>query len=969
MTPERWLQVRNIFESAMELRPAEQAALLDRECADDAALRQEVDRLLSAEGKVQQEFLEGPPAGQAVFAMSMTSTMAAVGTRLGPYEIQALLGVGGMGEVYRARDTRLNRTVAVKMLPKSMSSDPFRRKRFEREARAISALQHPNICTLHDVGHQDGIDYLVMEYLDGETLAARLRKGSLAFDLALRYGIEIADALEAAHRRGVVHRDLKPGNIFLTAHGESKVLDFGLAKLEEPDSDPDTSAETGAGIEMITTPGVAMGTAPYMSPEQARGEELDSRTDIFSLGAVLYEMATGRMAFQGKTTAMVHKAILDDNPTPPSKVLASVPSQFDGLIARALAKDREQRYQEAIEIRADLLRLRREPEAELLAPVPNSVIGVRKPVTRLLYGLCVLLLLLFAVGGFFLLRKKPLSTQSRSAWVSVTDFADAASQPALSPDGRMVAFIRGPETFVTPGQIYVKILPNGQPVQLTHDQLPKMAPAFSPDGSRIAYTAVDPKFGWNTWVVPVLGGETRMLLPNAAALTWTDNANVLFSELKSGVHMALVAAAESRAGEKDVYLPANAEAMVHRSWLSPDGKWVLFSQMEQGGDWGPCRLVPFGGEGSVDIAGPRAARCTYAGWSPDSKTMYFSADAGDGYHIWRQPFPNGTPEQITFGATEEEGVAISPDGHSLITSAGIQSSTVWLRDSNGDRQISGEGFSTILGLGFPGGSCKHSVFAPDGKRIFYLVRARESPAMNAGELWTTSLESGESQPVLPGIAMSDFDISQDGRTIAFAAKQENGAWHTWLAPLDRRSSPRLVTNSEAARPCFGPLGELYFIKYEGDLQFLYVAATSDGEQRKVYPAALQDFHGVSPNGKWLLSGADPVVARRVPNGSPVRICAFCEIGWGPGGKILYLRFRNIGTMGGGRTVAIALHESGGLPSLQGPGLDSLDDIKHLKVIANIDMKDVAVFAPGPDPQTFAYSRITTQRNLFRIPID
>jgi serine/threonine protein kinase len=235
--------------------------------------------------------------------------MLSAGTKLGPYEIQSLLGSGGMGEVYRARDTRLDRTVAIKVLPQYRSSDPQRRQRFEREARAISALNHPNICHLYDVGSQDGTDYLVMERLEGETLAARLTKGRLPLDLTLRYATEVADALDAAHRRGIVHRDLKPGNIFLTKHGESKVLDFGLAKLEEADAAADTRTAGATSPEVLTTPGIAMGTVAYMSPEQARGEELDARTDIFSLGAVLYEMATGKMAFPGKTSAVVFKAI------------------------------------------------------------------------------------------------------------------------------------------------------------------------------------------------------------------------------------------------------------------------------------------------------------------------------------------------------------------------------------------------------------------------------------------------------------------------------------------------------------------------------------------------------------------------------------------------------------------------------------------------------------------------------------
>jgi hypothetical protein len=262
------------------------------------------------------------------------------------------------------------------------------------------------------------------------------------------------------------------------------------------------------------------------------------------------------------------------------------------------------------------------------------------------------------------------------------------------------------------------------------------------------------------------------------------------------------------------------------------------------------------------------------------------------------------------------------------------------------------------------------VFAADGKHLFYLVRAQESRVLNAGELWTTDLESSAAQPVLPRIPMSQFDISQDGRSVAFANRDGRGAWHTWLAVLDRSSPARPITNLEASHPCFGPQGQLYFIVHEGSRLFLYVLGAHDGKPRQIYPDAVEDLSGVSPNGEWLLFGnGPPIIARRLPGGLPIRICTFCGIGWGPGDNILYLRFRNVGTIGGGRTVAIELQRGEELPSLSGSGLDSLEDLTHLKVLANIDMKDVAVFAPGPDPQTFAYSRITIQRNLFRIPID
>jgi len=267
-----------------------------------------------------------------------------------------------MGEVYRARDTRLDRIVAVKILPSHLSDNPDARQRFEREARAISSLSHPHICHLYDVGSQDGTDFLVMEYLDGETLAARLVKGSLPTEQVLQYGIDVADALDTAHRRGIVHRDVKPGNIFVTVHGECKVLDFGLAKLEQ-EVGPEAATVAIVSQQLLTSPGTAIGTVCYMSPEQARGENLDARTDIFSLGAVLYEMVTGKLAFAGKTAAMVFKAILDETPPPPTSVNPQVPAQLDQIVGKALEKDRDLRYQSVADLRTDLKRLRRETES------------------------------------------------------------------------------------------------------------------------------------------------------------------------------------------------------------------------------------------------------------------------------------------------------------------------------------------------------------------------------------------------------------------------------------------------------------------------------------------------------------------------------------------------------------------------------------------------------------------------------
>jgi DNA-binding winged helix-turn-helix (wHTH) protein/Tol biopolymer transport system component len=620
------------------------------------------------------------------------------------------------------------------------------------------------------------------------------------------------------------------------------------------------------------------------------------------------------------------------------------------------------------------------PEAEILSapsPAPPSQQSPQENLPRkspsqrrAVAAIAGVLVLLLVAGSLVLLipfQWRYSIAPPRSTWVQITDFADSATSPALSPDGHMLAFIRGPDTFVTRGQIYVKMLPDGQPLQLTRDNRLKMAPAFSPDGSRIAYTTTEPTYGWNTWILPILGGEPERLLPNAAALTWVDRQRVMFSKSKTGNTMGLATATESRAGERDIYVPTSTVGMVHRSWLSPDGKWVLVSEMDAVG-WLPCRVLPFDGSTSGERVGPKKARCTYAGWSPNGRMMYFSADAGDGYHIWRQHFPRGVPEQMTFGPTEEEGIAVSPDGRSLVTSAGIRASTVWVHDSRGDRQISGEGFARVPGLGFGGGADVRPVFSPDGKRVFYLVRTESSRAYTSGELWTADLDSGRSAAVLPGIAMNEFHLSPDGERVAFATQDAQSTSHVWVASLDRRSPPKQLTASASQGISFSSGGDFYFLEQEGDQEFLYSIGSNETVPRKVNSEPVVNLGGISPNGDWLLSGNDPVIARPLHGGSAIRVCKFCGIGWGPEGKLLYLRFRDVGEMGDGRTVVIGLPPGKDLPPLPPSGLKSIEDTKGLNVLAEIDTAGKVIFAPGPDPSVYAYSRLTVQRNLYRIPL-
>src|ERR1700722_3172754 len=336
MTPERWQQIKELLHQAQELAPDERSAFLAHSCSSDHALRQEVETLLSSSDEARSRFLENSP-----WQVTLTP-----GTKLGDYEVQKLLGSGGMGEVYRARDLRLRRDVAIKVLPSLLSSEKERLRRFEQEAQAAAALNHPNILAVFQMGTYEGAPYLVSELLEGETLREQLKRGPLSVRKAIEYGIQIARGLAAAHEKGIVHRDLKPENLFVTKDGRLKILDFGLAKLTQPRSSSDSDPKLTQGTE----PGVVMGTVGYMAPEQVRGQTADHRADIFALGAILYEMLAGKRAFQKPTSAETMSAILNEDPPGISQVTANIPPALQRVVHRCLEKNPEQRFQSASDL-------------------------------------------------------------------------------------------------------------------------------------------------------------------------------------------------------------------------------------------------------------------------------------------------------------------------------------------------------------------------------------------------------------------------------------------------------------------------------------------------------------------------------------------------------------------------------------------------------------------------------------------
>jgi serine/threonine protein kinase len=818
MDPERWQQIATLYEAAQEEEKNRRAAFLERACGGDEALRRAVELLLAQDEK-NDTFLEAPALEVAAkdLAEEARQPDVLVGKTISHYRVLQNLGGGGMGVVYKAEDTRLHRFVALKFLPSVVTMglvghphDPQTLERFRREARAASSLNHPNICTIHDIDEFEGHPIIAMELLEGQTLRERIAAGApsatpagegeprspLPLDTVVELATQIADALDAAHSKGIVHRDIKPANIFVTSRGAAKILDFGLAKLTAAsdsrlsaggdagaasDGDPSTreSIAAAAGSDHLTTPGSAVGTVAYMSPEQARGEEVDTRTDLFSFGSVLYEMATGRQAFTGNTSGAIFGAILHEAPTPPLRLNPKLPLKLEEIVLKALEKDRDLRYQSAAEMRADLKRLKRDSDPDRVAamfasppaagiisspPLPGEssdshlIAGLvkrhQKAVIALTAGACVIAAALL----WLVWRSRQHPPQLTEIPLTENGLEAPVLDAAISPNGNFLAY-------ADVSGLYLKEIGSGQVHALfTPTDARIWRIAWFPDSSSLLFISISTQNAQRQlWSGSMFGGTPRLLRSDVDHVTVSsDGSELLFTN-----------------GARDEIWAMDTNGENARKLFSKEG--LYFDQpawyagrrrilyLAEGGD------APFGPVGSLESLDLETGQsltvckpCTDFRVLPDRRLIYV---ANDLVSLWEVPIdaqtarPTGGPRQIT----EPHGYSyshptVSADGKRLVV---LQHDTGVARGFGAvvfvaDLEDDGRRLNNARRLSLGGSDYAHA-WTPDSQAVVF-----ESGRNGSFNIFKQRLDQRVAEPLVAGREYAGYGrFSPDGAWLLY----------------------------------------------------------------------------------------------------------------------------------------------------------------------------------------------------------
>jgi eukaryotic-like serine/threonine-protein kinase len=771
------------------------------------------------------------------------------GTHLGPYEITGPLGSGGMGEVYRARDTRLDRTVAVKILPSHLSGDATLRQRFEQEAKAISSLNHPHICALYDVGHQDGTDFLVMEYLEGDTLAKLLEKGPLPLAQVLKYGVEIADALDKAHRQGIVHRDLKPGNIMITRSG-AKLLDFGLAKAAGPLASGATLTAVMTRTTPVTQQGTIVGTFQYMSPEQVEAKELDARSDIFSFGAVLYEMVTAQRAFPGKSQLSVASALLEKDPEPISTLQPLTPPALDRTIRVCLSKDAEDRWQTARDL---VLELKWISEAGSQSGAAAPMVSQRKVRERLAWiSSAVLVLIVITLAVSFVGRApKPSQAMRFTAEIGadanlVTDFGPAA---ILSPDGTKLALVAASSD--QKRRIYVRSLDQMQATVLSGTDN-AYDPFFSPDGQWLGFFA-DGKLK----KTPVQGGSAVTVCdaPIGRGASWSEDGTIVFAQNLRGA-LSKVSSAGGKPEPLNRLDKLSGELTARRPQVLPGGENVLFTSNTHLGNFEDADIVVYSirsGQRKVVQHGGY-----YGRYLPSGHVVYMHEGT-----LFAMPFDlkrlevTGRPAPILEGVMTDQDRSVaqfsfSDTGNFMYVAGhgGLQNLSIYWMDSQGK-------FTPLRDT--PGGY-HDPAFSPDGKRL-----ALEIYDGKRRDIWVYEWERGAlTRLTVAGRANWAPVWTPDGQRIVYSSEELGGTPNLWWKRADGAGDAQRLTESKNLQfaESWRPDGKvLAFSEVNPDTSWDILTLTVEGNEKSGWkieqpkPFLNTPFAeaqaAFSPDGRWL----------------------------------------------------------------------------------------------------------------------